>query len=211
MACRLQNWPSVEALPAALYLQRYMHKPSLRRANSAELPPLRALPPPITLSSLPSVNIDLDVDYQTEVAPFLGTCLVSICLLLPVLHFFCLYFFCLYFLCREFVCRASLGSCLLRSHESQVLSHKTWWDKRWSQHDCTAVSMVDVDSSSPYEVSAQVVTGSQRKAAKHKLQLSWERLHAHCTAGGGGKKGGGGEGGGEGGGGGGRGWMSQSI
>ena len=61
-----------------------MHKPSMRRANSAELPPLRALPPPITLSSLPSVNIDLDVDYQTEVAPFLGTCLVSTCLLLSV-------------------------------------------------------------------------------------------------------------------------------
>lgn len=74
---RLQHWPSVEALPAALHHQRHLHKPSMRRAVSAELPPLRALPPPITLSSLPSVNIDLDVDYQTEVAPFLGTCLVG--------------------------------------------------------------------------------------------------------------------------------------
>ncbi len=75
--CRLQNWPSVEVLPAALHRQRHLHKPSLRRANSAELPPLRALPPPITLHSQPAVDVDLDVDYQSEVAPFLGQCLVS--------------------------------------------------------------------------------------------------------------------------------------
>ncbi|KAL3141527.1 hypothetical protein ABBQ32_004776 [Trebouxia sp. C0010 RCD-2024] len=73
---RLQNWPSMEAIPAALHRQRNLHKPSLRRANSAELPPLRTLPPPITLNSLPS-DIDLNVDYQTEVAPFLGVCLGS--------------------------------------------------------------------------------------------------------------------------------------
>lgn len=66
----------MEAIPAALHRQRNLHKPSLRRANSAELPPLRTLPPPITLNSLPS-DIDLNVDYQTEVAPFLGVCLVT--------------------------------------------------------------------------------------------------------------------------------------
>ncbi len=75
--CRLQNWPSVQVSPAALHRQRHLHKPSLRRANSAELPPLRPLPPPITLHSQPAVDVDLDVDYQAEVAPFLGQCLVS--------------------------------------------------------------------------------------------------------------------------------------
>ncbi len=60
-----------------LHRQRHLHKPSPRRANSAELPPLRALPPPITLHSQPAVDVDLDVDYQAEVAPFLGQCLVS--------------------------------------------------------------------------------------------------------------------------------------
>ncbi len=75
-SCRLQNWPSVEVLPAALHRQRHLHKPSLRRANSAELPPLRALPPPITLNSQPAVDVDLNLDYQSEVAPFLGQCLV---------------------------------------------------------------------------------------------------------------------------------------
>ena len=78
----------MEALPAALHNhQRHLYNPSLRRANSSELPPLEALPPPITLNAQPSVDIDLDVDYQSEVAPFLGQCLVrTLLLLLLLLH-----------------------------------------------------------------------------------------------------------------------------
>ena len=70
----------------------------MQRANSAELPSLRALPPPITLSALPSMDIDLDVDYQTEVAPFLDTYLVSICSLLSVA---CLCYSCVVILYAE--------------------------------------------------------------------------------------------------------------
>lgn len=41
------------------------------------LPPLAPLAPPVLPSSEPAADVDLNVDYQTEVAPFLGRCLVG--------------------------------------------------------------------------------------------------------------------------------------
>lgn len=40
------------------------------------LPPMTALPPPLGPGSSPVAGIDLQVDYETEVKPFLGRCLV---------------------------------------------------------------------------------------------------------------------------------------
>ena len=52
-----------------------------RRAQPAQLlqalPPLAPLAPPVLPSSQPAPDVDLNVDYQSEVAPFLGRCLVS--------------------------------------------------------------------------------------------------------------------------------------
>lgn len=52
-----------------------------RRAQPTQLlqalPPLAPLAPPVLPSSQPAPGVDLNVDYQTEVAPFLGRCLVS--------------------------------------------------------------------------------------------------------------------------------------
>ena len=40
------------------------------------LPPLTLLPPPLSPGSPPVAGIDLEVDYETEIKPFLGRCLV---------------------------------------------------------------------------------------------------------------------------------------
>jgi hypothetical protein len=53
----------------------------LRRAASSfnalqSLPPLRVLPPPVTAGSPPLPHVDLDVDFETEIRPYLGQCLV---------------------------------------------------------------------------------------------------------------------------------------
>ena len=80
--CRINNQLSANQLPAAVQRYRHLQRPSHRRANSAELPPLSILPPPIFPNSPPSADIDLDVDYQSEVAPVLGECLVGLLLLL---------------------------------------------------------------------------------------------------------------------------------
>jgi hypothetical protein len=53
----------------------------LRRAASSvnalqSLPPLRVLPPPVTAGSPPLPHVDLDVDFETELRPYLGQCLV---------------------------------------------------------------------------------------------------------------------------------------
>ena len=48
-----------------------------RRQTSTFLPPLKSLPPPPSLSLPPAANIDLYVDFETELKPFLSTCLVS--------------------------------------------------------------------------------------------------------------------------------------
>ncbi|EIE21885.1 hypothetical protein COCSUDRAFT_56332 [Coccomyxa subellipsoidea C-169] len=49
----------------------------LRRAMSsaANLPPLAALPPPISMGIPPPANIDMDVDFEAEIKPHLRTCL----------------------------------------------------------------------------------------------------------------------------------------
>ncbi len=51
----------------------------LRRAMSsaANLPPLAALPPPISMGIPPPANIDMDVDFEAEIKPHLTRCLVS--------------------------------------------------------------------------------------------------------------------------------------
>lgn len=72
-------------MPAAVQRYRHLKRPSHRRANSAELPPLRILPPPIIPNSPPASDIDLDVDYQSEIAPVLGQCLVRYFCLLALL------------------------------------------------------------------------------------------------------------------------------
>lgn len=47
------------------------------RSKISVLPPLKSLPPPISLSDPVSSNIDLRVNFETEIKPFLGRCLVS--------------------------------------------------------------------------------------------------------------------------------------
>ena len=52
----------------------------LRRAMSsaANLPPLAALPPPISMGIPPPANIDMDVDFEAEIKPHMTRCLVRI-------------------------------------------------------------------------------------------------------------------------------------
>lgn len=54
-----------------------------RRAQPTQLlqalPPLAPLAPPVLPSSQPAPDVDLNVDYQSEVAPYLGRCLVRCC------------------------------------------------------------------------------------------------------------------------------------
>lgn len=59
-------------------------RPQFLRRRRAEpqqllhaLPPLAPLAPPVLPSSEPAPGVDLNVDYQSEVAPFLGRCLVG--------------------------------------------------------------------------------------------------------------------------------------
>lgn len=52
------------------------NRPGLKQAV-IKLPPLKHLPPPISLTA-PLNGIDLNVDFETEVKPFLGPCLVSL-------------------------------------------------------------------------------------------------------------------------------------
>ena len=48
------------------------------RNKLSVLPPLKSLPPPISLSDPVSSNIDLRVNFESEIKPFLGHCLVSL-------------------------------------------------------------------------------------------------------------------------------------
>ena len=47
------------------------------RNNISVLPPLKSLPPPVSLSDPVSSNIDLRVNFESEIMPYLGRCLVS--------------------------------------------------------------------------------------------------------------------------------------
>lgn len=58
-------------------LARISSNPKQHRKAPSELPPLRKLPPPITHASPPAPDVDMDVDFKTEVEPHLGECLVS--------------------------------------------------------------------------------------------------------------------------------------
>lgn len=76
--CRISNRVSGTQLPAAMQRYRHLQRPSHRRANSAELPPLSILPPPVFPNSAPSPDIDMNVDYEAEIAPALQQCLVRL-------------------------------------------------------------------------------------------------------------------------------------
>ncbi|KAK9807897.1 hypothetical protein WJX72_012460 [[Myrmecia] bisecta] len=63
----LRQVPGEALLPPAV--QRH------RKLASNTLPPLHTLAPPITLASPALPHIDMDVDYEAEIKPFLGRCL----------------------------------------------------------------------------------------------------------------------------------------
>jgi len=67
-------------VPASSAPLQFMRR---RRAQPTQLlqalPPLAPLAPPVLPSSQPAPDVDLNVDYQSEVAPFLGLCLVGCC------------------------------------------------------------------------------------------------------------------------------------
>ena len=82
-----------------------------RRAQPTQLlqalPPLAPLAPLVLPSSQPAPDVDLNVDYQSEVAPFLGRCLVSCAVL-------CCAVLCCAVLCCAVLCCAALRCAALR-------------------------------------------------------------------------------------------------
>ncbi|KAL4420504.1 hypothetical protein ABPG75_010160 [Micractinium tetrahymenae] len=67
----LQHTESLDSLPMSMRRPRGQHQQGLR----APPPPLTALAPPVMLSGPPAPDVDLNADYEREVAPFLGRCL----------------------------------------------------------------------------------------------------------------------------------------
>ena len=47
-----------------------------RRQRPSVLPPLASIPPPVALTSLTSLDINLFVDFEREIKPYLTDCLV---------------------------------------------------------------------------------------------------------------------------------------
>lgn len=45
-------------------------------ASRGTLPPLRALPPLLTVSSVPPQPVHMNIDFDLDIRPFLGRCLV---------------------------------------------------------------------------------------------------------------------------------------
>lgn len=78
---RVKSWTgALQQMPdAAVGEDLPLDRRRLRRAMSsaANLPPLAALPPPISMGIPPPANIDMDVDFEAEIKPHLKTCLVS--------------------------------------------------------------------------------------------------------------------------------------
>ncbi|KAK9918851.1 hypothetical protein WJX75_007510 [Coccomyxa subellipsoidea] len=76
---RVKSWTgALQQMPdAALGEDLPLDRRRLRRAMSsaANLPPLAALPPPISMGIPPPANIDMDVDFEAEIKPHLKTCL----------------------------------------------------------------------------------------------------------------------------------------
>lgn len=64
-------------LPNPLQSLHHLHQRPAAAMLLHAIPPMTALPPPVLPSSEPAPGVDLDVDFATEVAPFLGRCLVG--------------------------------------------------------------------------------------------------------------------------------------
>ena len=105
------------------------------RNKISVLPPLKSLPPPISLSDPVSSNIDLRVNFETEIKPFLGQCLVSFsqiicCRLASIAHRnqSWLENLCLYVLpsCEDYIAQHAEASCKQACNETadiQLLPH----------------------------------------------------------------------------------------
>ena len=76
-ACRLQHFGTLQTLQSAVQRARDNRRRRARIRGQSMLPPLQLqfLPPPISFGHA-RAHIDLNVDFKTEVEPFLGRCLV---------------------------------------------------------------------------------------------------------------------------------------
>lgn len=77
-ACRLQHFGTLQTLQSAVQRARDNRRRRAHMRGQSVLPPLQLqfLPPPISFGHA-RAHIDLNVDFKTEVEPFLGRCLVS--------------------------------------------------------------------------------------------------------------------------------------
>lgn len=63
--------------PAKPKPDKESHRVQHIRNKLSVLPPLKSLPPPVNLSAPISSSINLRVDFEREIQPYLGRCLVS--------------------------------------------------------------------------------------------------------------------------------------